>query len=168
LIEKYFILDIDKKILYLHKLKNMSKFNTTTTREIIDCETGEVKTIDVTKTFTTKVTSDSFYMTFIDYISPIYKLKSDAAKTVLTWLCHHADFNTGIVSISSKDRKEMCSELNITNSTVSNNLKKLKELNLISGEGGKYMINPQVFWKGELKERNKLLNDKEIQITFSI
>lgn len=30
------------------------------------------------------------------------------------------------------------------------------------------MINPEVFWKGELAARKNLLKDNEIQITFSI
>jgi hypothetical protein len=143
-------------------------YQQTNTREIVDCETGEVKIVETSKVFTAKVSSDSFYMTFVDYLSPIFQLKSDAAKTLLVWLCKHADFNTGVVSISPADRKQICVELNITNSTISNNLKKLVELKLISGNGGRYLINPQVFWKGDLKERTKLLKDKEIQITFSI
>lgn len=146
----------------------MAKYQQINQREYVDCETGEVKTIEVEKTFTTKVNPDAFYMTFIDYISPIFKLKSDAAKTLLIWLCSHAEFNSGTVSISASDRKSICSELNITNSTISNNLKKLKELNLISGEGGTYTINPQIFWKGDLKERRNILKDENIKITFKI
>lgn len=146
----------------------MAKYQTTKQKEFIDCETGEVKSIEVSKVFTTKVNSDAFYMTFIDYLSPIFNLKSDAAKTLLVWLCTHAEFNSGIVSLSAADRKQICIDLNITNSTISNNLKKLSELNLIYGKDGKYTINPQVFWKGDLKERDRLLKDKDIQITFSI
>ena len=146
----------------------MAKYQTTTQREIINCETGEVKMIDSSKVFTTKVSSDSFYMTFIDYLSPIFKLKSDVTKSILVWLCKHAEFNSGVVSLSSSDRKTICTELNTTNSTISSSLKKLVVLKLISGEGGKYTINPQVFWKGDLKAREKLLNSENVQITFSI
>jgi hypothetical protein len=39
---------------------------------------------------------------------------------------------------------------------------------LISGKGGSYVINPQIFWRGDLLSRNALLDTKEIQITFSI
>lgn len=146
----------------------MTKYQTTNIREIIDCETGEVKVIDSSKIFTTKVTTDSFYMTFIDYVSPIFKLKSDITKSILVWLCQHAEFNSGIVSLSSADRKTICTELETTNSTISSSLKKLVELKLISGGSGKYTINPQIFWKGDLKEREKLLKSENIQITFSI
>lgn len=146
----------------------MGKYNTITQREVVNPETGEVVTIESSKTFTTKISEDKFYMTFIDYMNPIFKVKPEAAKSLLAWMCQHAEYNTGKISISAADRKSICNELNISNNCITNYLRSLKTLNLINGEKGTFMINPEVFWKGELAARRNLLKDNEIQITFSI
>jgi hypothetical protein len=36
-------------------------------------------------------------------------------------------------------------------------LRQLLDLNVISGEKGKYKINPEIFWKGDYKTREQLL-----------
>jgi hypothetical protein len=42
----------------------------------------------------------------------------------------------------------------------------LKKLGLISGEKGKFQINPQIFWKGgDTKTRRE--KNEELKITFS-
>lgn len=146
----------------------MAKYNQTIEQQYVDYETGEVKTIATQKVFTSKVKSEEFYMTFIDYLSPIFKISKPSVKDLLIWMCQHADYNTGIVNLSAAIRKKICVDLNTTNSTISNSIKSLKELKLISGEGGTFQINPQVFWKGELSKRKELLDNNEIRITFSI
>lgn len=107
-------------------------------------------------------------MTFIDYMNPVFGIKPAKAKFLLAWLCQHAEFNTGKISISALDRKQICKELDITNNCISNYLSTLKRLKLIDGEKGTFLINPKVFWKGELAARKNLLKDSKIQITFSI
>jgi hypothetical protein len=44
-------------------------------------------------------------------------------------------------------------------------LRLLKKLGLISGEKGKFQINPQIFWKGDTKTRRE--KNEELKITFS-
>ncbi len=138
-------------------------------RDVVDATTGEVITMDTQKTFTEKVNPEKFYMTFIDYISPIYQLNSEVARRMLDWMCEHAIFNTGIVDLSTSKRQQMCSELKLANNQVTNNLKKLKDLNLISGEKGTFKINPEIFWKGELSVRRKeLLENKDLKVSFEL
>ena len=146
----------------------MGKFNTFTQREVVNPETGEIVTIESSKTFTTKITEDKFYMTFIDYMSPIFGIKPLKAKLLLAWMCQHAEYNTGKISISAADRKNIFKDLDVTNNCISNYLNTLKKLKLIDGEKGTFLINPQVFWKGELAARKNLLKDTEVKITFSI
>ena len=144
----------------------MAKYNTVLQREVVNPDTGELVTIESSKTFTTKITEDKFYMTFIDYMSPIFGIKPEAAKSLLAWMCSHAEYNTGKVSLSAADRKQICTDLKISNNSITNYLRSLKDLKLIDGERGTFTINPSVFWKGELAARRKLLED--IRITFSI
>lgn len=137
-------------------------------REIVDCETGEIKVIESQKVFTKKVKNDNFYFTFIDFIAPLFRLRSDSAKTLLVWLCTNAEFNTGIVRLTADDRRQLCETLNMSNNAITNCLKKLKDLNLISGQDGKFTINPQIFWKGEMSVRDRLLQSEDIQIIFKL
>jgi len=144
------------------RLKNEQKIET------VDTETGEIITLVSAKEYSTKVESDRFYMTFIDYIAPLYKLKSENARKILAWMCSHAEYNTGIISLTTADRQQMAEEIDICANTITNNLAALKKLNLISGDKGKFQINPQIFWKGDTKTRKALLDDKELTIKFCI
>lgn len=137
------------------------------TVEQLNPETGEIVTLVSAKEYSTKVESDKFYMTFIDYIAPLYKIKSENARKILAWMCSHAEYNTGVVSLTTADREQMASEIDICSNTITNNLSTLKKLGLISGEKGKFQINPQIFWKGDTKTRRELLKNEELKITFS-
>lgn len=146
----------------------MPKYHSIIQREILDPETGELTPIETGKYFTERVQEDSFYMTFIDYVSPLFGLKPEGAKNLLVYMCQHAQFNTGQVSLTTADRKQITKELGLSNNSITNYLKKLKDLKLISGESGLYMINPQIFWKGDLNIRRNLLKNAELKISFDL
>lgn len=139
-----------------------------TIREVVDVTTGEVSVIEDSKVYSEKLNCDKFYMTFIDYISPYYRLNSENARKILVWMCEHAEFNTGKVSLTAADRVKMAADIGICSNTITNNLKKLKELKLIDGEKGSFVINPQIFWKGDKSVRDSLLKTEEFKIKFSI
>ena len=146
----------------------MEKYQQVTQNQIVDVNTGEIIQYETQKTYTRKIESESFYMTFIDYIAPLFNLKSDAAKNVLNWMCCHAEYNTGKVQLTTNQRDLACEELGMKSNSLSNHLKKLKDLKLIDGDRGDFIINPQIFWKGDTVTRNKLLSDNEIKIMFKI
>lgn len=137
-------------------------------REIVDVTTGEVVKVDTQKTFTEKVSPESFYMTFIGYMSPLFNLHSDVARSILDWMCMRAEYNSGVVDLSASKRQKMCQDLSITSNQVTNNLKKLKELGLITGEKGEFTINPEIFWKGDTKTRQQVLEGKSLKVSFEI
>lgn len=136
-------------------------------REVVDKETGEVVSVDTSKIISRKIQDDAFYMVYIDFIAPFFKLKNNA-KNILIWMCNHAEFNTGRVSLTTKDRETLADEIGICANTITNNLAALKKAGLIEGEKGVFNINPQVFWKGDLKARRDLLANNEFKIKFSI
>lgn len=139
-----------------------------TESHLVDHETGEILVTQSSKIYKEKIKEDSFYMTFIDFIAPYYKLQTESARKLLTWMCEHAEFNTGTVLLPANIRKEISNKLGVTNNTITNGLKILKTLGLISGERGEFTINPQIFWKGDLKARRELLSKNEFKIKFSI
>lgn len=137
-------------------------------KEIVDINTGELVKVDTQKTFTEKVNSEKFYMTFLDYIAPLYKLRSEVARRILDWMCENAGFNTGTVILSTSERQQMCKDLDLTSNQVTNNLKKLKDLNLITGEKGTFTLNPEIFWKGDAQTRKQVLEGKSLKISYEL
>lgn len=143
-------------------------FNQVVVKEYVDKDTGEILSYESEKTFTQKIEKDKFYITYIDFIAPFFKLKSAKAKDLLIWMCNNAEFNSGRVLMPTEIRDQISKELDMSANGITNNLKSLKDLNLISGERGVFTINPQVFWKGDEKARKAFMNEQEIKIKFSI
>jgi hypothetical protein len=143
-------------------------FSQLVVKEYVDTETGEILSYESQKTFTQKIEKDKFYITYIDFIAPFFQLKSAKAKDLLIWMCNNAEFNTGRVLMPTEVRDKVSKELDISPNGITNNLKALKDLNLISGQKGTFTINPKIFWKGDEKARKAFMNEKEIQIKFSI
>lgn len=140
----------------------------TTNQIVVDSSTGEVLHMETSKRFTTKVKTDKFYMTFIEYAAPLFKLTTQSAKDILVWMCCNAEFNTGKIVLAPAERARMMKDLNVTTNTISNSLKKLTSLKIISGDKGVYTLNPQIFWKGDSETRDKMLEVEEIQVNFDI
>lgn len=134
----------------------------------VDPETGEEVKLETSKVYSERVKEDSFYMTFIDFVAPLYKLSSESARKLLSWMCEHAEYNTGRISLAAGDRLKIASTFGISNNTITNSLASLKKLGLISGSKGVFEINPQIFWKGDLTMRKRLLKDKDFKVKFII
>lgn len=129
----------------------------------IDTSTGELTSIQ--KTFTVKSkSSEEFFITFLSGLNAICELSRPSDIKVLAALCTKAEFNTGVVQLTSKLRKELIEKLSISDQAFSNSISRLRETKLISGSRGDYEINPHCFWKGTTDERSKLLRDKSADI----
>lgn len=50
---------------------------------VLDQQTGEVASIETVKKHKIKIDADKFYMTFIEYMAPVFGLKNGTAKSVL-------------------------------------------------------------------------------------
>ena len=146
----------------------MKKVIQSVEREFVDTQTGEVTKVETAKVYKERIKEDSFYMTFIDFIAPLYKLNSETSRKLLTWMCENAEFNTGKIKLTSGDRKEIAAKLNITNNAITNCLAALKKAKLISGGSGNFEINPQIFWKGDLSIRRELLKANDFKVKFII
>lgn len=119
------------------------------------------------KTYSVKVKSDEFYMTFVKYISPFFNLTQPTDIKLTMILCTMAEYNTGIVRLTSSDKKEIADTISVGVHTIENSITRLKKKNLISGEKGKYTINHFIFWKGTAEERSRLIKENKIQFGVS-
>lgn len=117
--------------------------------------TGEVVTTN--KRFKIKVEQDSFYMTYIESISGIFKLTSAVDIKILIKLCTLATFDTGDVQLSPHIRLEILKSVGLSTQQLTNSLNNLKKKHLITGIRGDYKLNPLVFWKGSNETRNNML-----------
>lgn len=131
--------------------------------ETIDTNSGEVTTIR--KTFAVKSkNTEEFFITFLSGLNAICEMSRPSDIKLLAILCSKAEFNTGRVRVTSDDRREILTKLNIATQAFTNSINRLKEQHLISGGRGDYIISPQHFWKGTTDERNKLIKDRRIDI----
>ena len=60
--------------------------------------------------------------------------KSDRVKQLFSWMCNHTQYNTNKVLIPPAIRVQISKDLDMSTGSITNNLKALKDLNLISGE----------------------------------
>lgn len=147
----------------------MKKELITNLTEIVDTATGEVLTYQTKKVIKEKINSENFYMIYTDYCNRLYRISSGVAHNVFTWLCTHAEFNTGRVFLATAVRESLIKELEISDSQLTHALRVLKKNGVIAGERGLFTINPEIFWKGDQKlRREELLKNKELKITYEI
>lgn len=123
--------------------------------------TGEVVERVVRKRYSIPVKTDEFFMTFIQFMGPFYEIRYADDFKVLAKMCSWAQMNTGEVDLTALKRKKMMEELGLSKEQVSRSLKRLKELDVIRGEGGSYCISHEIFWKGGTDERAALTKKKQ-------
>ena len=124
--------------------------------------------METTKSRKFKLDEEPFYRVYIDNMSPLYDLKSGTVKSVLYYMCAHAEYNTGKISISPMDRDTISRTLGISKSMLSMALKELCAKRIISGSRGTYTINPQIFWKGTSVHRRYALESREFEMEFKM
>lgn len=140
-------------------------------------ENGLKRTETTEKELVLKTNEDKFYMVFIDFVKWMYNITSVNSLKLLPKLIEKAEFNTGIVSLSAGTRDVLTRELGLSPATFTRALNDLIANEAIfkcyqdytdeeTGEvfqkeiRGEYLINPEMFWKGDLKKR------KELKVTF--
>ena len=106
------------------------------------------------------------YYTFPAAIKELAGLTNMSDIKVLSCLCTMAEFNTGIVFLTSERKKEICEKFDLKYQSVANSLTNLKKRGFITGKGGNLCINPDYYWRGDLKTREQIINDGRISINI--
>jgi len=156
----------DFNIFVLNLINTNMRLKNETTSTVVDSSTGQIITQTTSKTFSVKTNSEEFYMVFLTLLKDVMGLKSAVDIKVLYALCNEAEFDTGIVSMSTNKRKEIMSFIGITYNTLANSLCKLKKLGFITDNARDYTINPKYFWKGTLATRNSILKENKLNINI--
>ena len=91
-------------------------------------------------------------------MSILYNLTSLTAVKILWKFLERAEYNTETVYVTSQVKKDIIDDLNISTSIYNKAIAILKDSEIISGNKGQYVINPNIHWKGDYKTREKIIN----------
>ena len=153
----------------------MGKYRTHQFTRTVKDSLGQLVEITESRTFKVNSNTDPFFMVYCKQLACLYDLSSATAIKVLVKFMEQSAFNKGIVSLSPAIRTDILNSLSISKSALSKAIKALLDSQLIfemvdvtvneeTGEEiktvrkGEYLINPEVSWKGELSERQKLVD----------
>jgi hypothetical protein len=153
------ILEMDPKDRPEHKVRY--KRATRDTERAVH-ETGEIVT--TTKSFSIETTAEDFFLCFLDNLGSLFQLTNATDIHMLAWLCSKCQLNTTQSSVSTADRNHFMEKLGISTQAFSNSIGRLKKLGLITGEKGTFTINPDVLWRGSVKERNKWMRGEGMKV----
>lgn len=131
-----------------------------------DPETGEILNYSRHKSVQLKET-EPFFLTYSKQILALYNTDVlNATTKVLYKMMEFAEWNTGKVYMSADRVEEIMSVCNISRATYHRAVKELIDKGIITKGKGSYTIAENMFWKGEIKMREKILNAK-LKISFS-
>jgi len=143
------------------KLKG-NKLNVTAT------DSGEL--VDVGKEFTLSLGKTTFYRLYINLMSKAFGLSSSVDINLLSELCAIADQSTGKLFLTSARRIELGIKCKLSTQQITNSLKNLKTLDILTGTQGDYIISRSVFWIGPFERRKDYsktgLGSVRVLITF--
>lgn len=143
-------------------------FLESTTVSKVDKETGEITETEVKKLVKINMgKQEEFYMTYCQYLAPLYKLTYADDLKLIVKLCEWGQYDKGTVQLTAARRAEITFELEMHNSNISKSLKRLLEKELISGDRGEYQLNPVIFWKGDRAVRKEILRKGGIDVMFN-
>lgn len=148
----------------------MTKFRTEITRHIVKSADGTEEIFEDEKAVKHNTATDPFYMTFLNYVKWLYGIKGVAPMKVLIHMMNIAEFNTGKVVLAAGEKLNMRETLGISEVSLYGAINHLVEQGLIkrtqvvnpdTGEihekKGEFLINPELFWKGDLSKRGELI-----------
>lgn len=137
----------------------MSKFTTVEQRyRRTDPSTGEVveqynsKEVVLTQT-------EPFFLTYSKQILALYRTDVlNATTKVLYKMLEFSEWNTGKVYMGGDRVEEIMQTCNISRASYQRAVKELINIGILIKGKGSYTITEDMFWKGEIKMRNKIRN----------
>ena len=134
--------------------------------QITDPETGEIINYSGHKEVQLKE-SEPFFLTYSRQILALYSTDVlNATTKVLYKMLEYSEWNTGKVFMTTDRVEELMSICGISRATYHRAVKELRDKGIITKGKGSYTIAENMFWKGELKMRDKVIKSK-MQITFT-
>ena len=136
-----------------------------TTATLIDKD-GAVR--EITKSVeSVKVDTEPFFLTYSKQIMALYDMPVFNATTKVFWkLLEYAEWNTGKVFMNVNRRNEIMEVCGISKTSYYRAVDDLVAAGIISKDKDVYTIDERMFWKGDRKTRNEIMNAK-LKVTFN-
>lgn len=132
----------------------------------IDSETGEIRSY-TNSVELVKEESEPFFLTYSRQIISLYDLPFFNVTTKVFWkLLEYAEFNTGKVFMNVNRRKEVMNICNISKTSYYRAVEELVRAGIITKDADTYVINENMFWKGDRKAREELKSSK-LRVSFT-
>jgi hypothetical protein len=133
---------------------------------LVDRETGEMlsytNNVEVTKEDT-----EPFFLTYSKQIISLYNMPLFNVTTKVFWkLLEYAEFNTGKVYMNANRRKEVMDICSISKTSYYRAVEELIKASIIEKDGDTYIINENMFWKGDRKIREDM-KQARLRVAFS-
>lgn len=134
--------------------------------QVIDPETGEVNSYTKHKEIQLKK-AEPFFLTYSKQIMALYSTDVlNATTKVLYKMLDFSEWNTGKVYMTADRVEDILCTCGISRASYHRAIKELIGKGIITKGKGSYAISENMFWKGDLKMRDKVINAK-MQITFT-
>ena len=105
--------------------------------------------------------AEPFFLTYSKQILALYSTDVlNATTKVLYKILEYAEWNTGKVFMTTDRVEEIMSTCSISRASYHRAIKELIAKGIITKGKGSYTINENMFWKGELKMRDKIIKSK--------
>ena len=134
--------------------------------QAVDLETGEINSYTKHKEIQLKET-EPFFLTYSKQIIALYSTDVlNATTKVLYKMLDFSEWNTGKVYMTADRVEDILCTCSISRASYHRAIKELIGKGIIAKGKGSYTISENMFWKGDLKMRDKVINAK-MQITFT-
>jgi hypothetical protein len=131
----------------------------------IDYTTGEI-TRESTTSSENYGKEPPYIKLYIDDLTTVLKIPN-AQRNVLDLMLRKLDYE-GYMALSTRYKKEMAKILNISDQSLRNSLSKLTKTGIIkSSSYGEYLVNPNLFARGEWKTIVEQRKQFTMTITYS-
>jgi hypothetical protein len=102
-----------------------------------------------------KVTKDKFMQVYLDDFASLMKINSGAEYKVVLWIGNEMGFNTNEIVLVKAIKERISKDTDINIRTINNTITSLTEKGiLLTISRSIYTLNPKLFFKGSLEERN--------------
>lgn len=105
-----------------------------------------------------RVTKDKFLQVYLEDFASLMKINSGAEYKVVLWIGNEMGFNTNEIVLVKAIKERISEDIGINVRTINNAITSLTEKGvLLTNSRSVYMLNPKLFFKGSIEDRNVCL-----------
>lgn len=124
---------------------------------------GEIVTVEL-KTVR-KVTKEKFLQVYLEDFASLMSINEGVEYKIILWIGKHMNYETNEMILVKANKETMSNDIGANIRTVNNAIGALtKKKILISEDRSIFTLNPKLFFKGSVEQRQTLIRTVEYQI----